>query len=863
MTDPLRKPSSGEPFVPSARREAMVIETIQRVQALSQPNPQVGELDGAIVQVRNDTGGDLDADRPVVSLAAPILTPGDRDSVVWERPCFSGQLPQPGQPIAVLLQPLASCAIGRAVITGTTWVQITGSGRFARPIADNTTLLQAGDTGSPIVWQSPGTSVRWAVITLSQDNLTPANPDDPAGDSQNCPDERGASLWRAIDDGGTPGWELVQNGCCEIPISSVVLTGPGSELRCDETTTTTTTTTTSSTTSTTTTTEEPGCCGYDPEPPSWLPTPEQIEAGLEVWACCVLRECTGHQTWDYDVETGEWTADTNECSEGCVAEEPAICPNEDSCTRTQCRPTECTTTTTPDPEASTTTSTTEEPICEPGGSTTTTTSSTTSTTCDPNCIEADGCEHPGDGYEWDCLSNTCSWICSEDNVWVPHGGENGSCAGIGAFLRCTACDVVQVGPYRQCVGQCSPPPLPCECGEIETTAIFPTCWELDRPIPCRGGCVWRSLGGEWHLVRDNCASDLADGCRCFPPSFDPPADSVPGECNPVRTHYATPCEPTIALPPEGGTSDPCDTPSTGRCCHSATSTTPEPTCTGDCVWTWSEGLMDWEESGGCEGLPCECVGRPWWQGDCDGEVHRGFCSDEVTETAPCEGTCHWESDGTQWVLQDSDDCTGSDCSCCEPVYAGEAEFATTDAACHKIVDGCGSDCDGSCTWRFTSGVWSLQSSTCTLVACECEYPPDWVPQTPGSITETLCGGGTGSDCQGDCNYTWTALGWAEESVVCTAEVNGDRCGCCPPAEGGSIVGESGEGECINVRDNDCPTTTTTPEPMLDCGDCPGECICEWDGANWVEFDVCECGEDCGCGGDPGSFIGELQCSACT
>ncbi len=171
MTDPLRKPVQGEPFVPSARQFGLFIESAQRVMGLKNPKGLIPDRSAGHVLVRNDTGGNLVCDHPIVGLGPPIVTPSQRLSVIHERPVFSGVNPSPfvDGHFAVLENPLVSGAIGRAVISGGTWVRlfVHAEDHDSCRAIDSVTQLYTAEKGSGwILWKEAGLGEKWAYVRL-------------------------------------------------------------------------------------------------------------------------------------------------------------------------------------------------------------------------------------------------------------------------------------------------------------------------------------------------------------------------------------------------------------------------------------------------------------------------------------------------------------------------------------------------------------------------------------------------------------------------------------------------------------------------------------------------------------------------
>lgn len=189
MTDPLRKPISGEPFVPSARQFGMFIDAANSIGQQRTERPRLGsEPDMGVVLVRNDTGSDIDEPHAVLAIDTigdgVLIDPADRESVVHERPAFSGQTPDNLIEIkrfVILQQPLKDGAIGKAVVSGATWVKIRGAGLgfgdenlYASPVDGETDFLEAGAAGpAKVLWHdetSTNQTSGWAVVSLGVDS---------------------------------------------------------------------------------------------------------------------------------------------------------------------------------------------------------------------------------------------------------------------------------------------------------------------------------------------------------------------------------------------------------------------------------------------------------------------------------------------------------------------------------------------------------------------------------------------------------------------------------------------------------------------------------------------------------------------
>ncbi|MGC1272802.1 MAG: hypothetical protein WBC44_03780 [Planctomycetaceae bacterium] len=178
MSDPLRKPVNGEPFVPSVRQFGAFIDTVRRVDELTrnQQHRRGDAYDPTRIQVKNETGGDLTGLRPIVALGDPVLDPSDAEAEAraLERPVLRGASPiaGSGEPFAVLQGPLRAANIAPAVVSGVTWVRLDvdedDDRRFAEP--DDATRLRLAESGpAEVLWREGGDGEQWALIRLTVD----------------------------------------------------------------------------------------------------------------------------------------------------------------------------------------------------------------------------------------------------------------------------------------------------------------------------------------------------------------------------------------------------------------------------------------------------------------------------------------------------------------------------------------------------------------------------------------------------------------------------------------------------------------------------------------------------------------------
>lgn len=128
-----------------------------------------------IVKVQNKSGVALDQFN-VVELRDPIISPTDNLTDFKLSPCFEARKPKaPGrkESLAILLEPLATNAIGNAVASGVVITKIdVSSGQGALDYADAETNVYATlklKTSGPIsvLWREPGTGEKWAIVSLT------------------------------------------------------------------------------------------------------------------------------------------------------------------------------------------------------------------------------------------------------------------------------------------------------------------------------------------------------------------------------------------------------------------------------------------------------------------------------------------------------------------------------------------------------------------------------------------------------------------------------------------------------------------------------------------------------------------------
>lgn len=134
-----------------------------------------GSFDGDVILVRNETATEQER-WAVVGLANPIITPTENEAEFEQRVTFDGIIPVDPTHVgkfAVLQEPLAAGAIGRACVYGVTQAKLrVDSGDdvigFADIIdGDTTALANVSDGSARVLWaESSGSSDRWCLVAL-------------------------------------------------------------------------------------------------------------------------------------------------------------------------------------------------------------------------------------------------------------------------------------------------------------------------------------------------------------------------------------------------------------------------------------------------------------------------------------------------------------------------------------------------------------------------------------------------------------------------------------------------------------------------------------------------------------------------
>ncbi len=186
MTDGLQKVRPGDTLaIPASTHNAFVDAARAHRAGEQNRGRQVRPaLDRAsVVWIKNTTGGALNRFY-VVGLGGPVFTPSDES--FFNEIGFDGVTPATASHVglfAVLLEPLASGAIGLGMVSGVAPVQlnvIDADHEFADVKDGDATVLETGDTGmAQILYKESGTGTKWALVRIG----TPAASVLPAGDT--------------------------------------------------------------------------------------------------------------------------------------------------------------------------------------------------------------------------------------------------------------------------------------------------------------------------------------------------------------------------------------------------------------------------------------------------------------------------------------------------------------------------------------------------------------------------------------------------------------------------------------------------------------------------------------------------------
>lgn len=184
--DPSKKLKRGERITVEAFNNTMdatrlVRERLQRTGARPQP---IFRQSG-IVLVRNETGSTVNR-FGVMGINVPIIEPSADAEEFKRQVTFEADAPVDADEsrFVILQEPLVAGGIGRAVVSGVTWVKVqinTGETGYTRAKiidADTTKLAMSTSGPAEVLWKESGTGEKWACVRLGGGGLSLADPAD-------------------------------------------------------------------------------------------------------------------------------------------------------------------------------------------------------------------------------------------------------------------------------------------------------------------------------------------------------------------------------------------------------------------------------------------------------------------------------------------------------------------------------------------------------------------------------------------------------------------------------------------------------------------------------------------------------------
>lgn len=175
--DPFKKVVPGSPLAISAAAWNAVQDAAREYRRRRAGGLLSGPLAAAVepshtVLVSNQTGSPL-SERAVLALGTPTVSAVDDPFGVQARPLFPGTLADStSDPFGILLEPLDSSKVGRAVVGGVAVcdLNVTDSTHtHARPSTTSTAVLDSAAAGpAKIVWKESGTGTKRAVVLIDQ-----------------------------------------------------------------------------------------------------------------------------------------------------------------------------------------------------------------------------------------------------------------------------------------------------------------------------------------------------------------------------------------------------------------------------------------------------------------------------------------------------------------------------------------------------------------------------------------------------------------------------------------------------------------------------------------------------------------------
>lgn len=161
--------SAGDDLVIPAEDWNYMLAAARKMRERSEDVPPSGNLQYpfAVARVRNDSGADQDR-FSVLGLSSPVISPTDNLTEFQARLSFSGVTPVGGAhegKFGIILEPLASGAIGSILLAGACPVQMTGADVGFAEISNSSNTLSANAAGSAkVLWADSGNSTRWAYV---------------------------------------------------------------------------------------------------------------------------------------------------------------------------------------------------------------------------------------------------------------------------------------------------------------------------------------------------------------------------------------------------------------------------------------------------------------------------------------------------------------------------------------------------------------------------------------------------------------------------------------------------------------------------------------------------------------------------
>ena len=177
MSDKFQTVTPGQSVQLPATTWNALLETA-RAHEQSKFNRQAGSSGTArqptLAKVRNQSGSPR-SQFDIVGLNEALIEPSDNYAEFQRQATFAGGLPVVGGPLGILTEPLASGAIGTAVVAGVIAVRVLIEGvvyEAAEPLTGNANHLRSVPHGPfKLLWlEAGGASVRWALVRFDETN---------------------------------------------------------------------------------------------------------------------------------------------------------------------------------------------------------------------------------------------------------------------------------------------------------------------------------------------------------------------------------------------------------------------------------------------------------------------------------------------------------------------------------------------------------------------------------------------------------------------------------------------------------------------------------------------------------------------